>query len=443
MRRLIPVLRALAAFLVLVGLLALPAAAQERGCRAGELCIDLNPNNFKPLPIAVLDFTGDSQAPDISQVITNNLKRSGLFEPLDRARHPERMIAFDAAPNFATWNSIGIQAVIVGRVVREGTRLALEYRLWDITTAKQVIGQKHAIDANAWRRLAHLASDVVFERLTGETGFFDTRIAFVDETGAKDKRKKRLALMDWDGANFRVLSSGDELLLTPRFSPRGNKIAFMALGDTTRANVQVLDLATGQRQIIGNPNIAGFAPRFAPNGTQIAMSVEQSGNTHLVLAETSGSTTRPLTSGGAIDTSPSFSPDGSQIVFESDRGGGQQLYLMSAEGGGAKRISFGEGRYSTPVWSPKGDFIAFTRQKGNTFAIGVMRPDGTGERILTEGYHNEGPSFAPNGRYIVFFRDTGAGPKLYMVDITGRIDVPIATPAFASDPSWSPLLSAK
>ncbi|MCU0818835.1 MAG: Tol-Pal system beta propeller repeat protein TolB [Beijerinckiaceae bacterium] len=420
-----------------------PALAQGAGCNAGTLCIDLSPRNFKPMPIAIVDFTGEAgQGAQVASVITNNLKRSGVFEPLDRARFPEQNVAFDATPNFAAWQGIGAQAVLNGRVVREGGRLAVEYRLWEVSTGKAILGQRHGVDAAAWRRLAHLASDAVFERLTGETGFFDTRIVFVDETGPKDKRRKRLAIMDQDGANFLALSSGDELLVTPRYSPRGDRVAFMAFGNG-RPRVQVLDLGTGQRNVIGQDGVMSFAPRFAPNAGTLAMSIENNGQANIVAVDLGSRAVRPLTSGGAIDTSPSYSPDGSQIVFESDRGGGQQLYVMGADGGGARRISFGEGRYSTPVWSPKGDFIAFTKQRGGNFAIGIMKPDGSGERILTEGFHNEGPSWAPNGRYIVFFRESGAGAKLHMVDITGRVDVPIPTPNFASDPAWSPLRSAR
>jgi TolB protein len=412
------------------------------GCRAGELCIDLNPRNFKPMPIAIVDFTGEAQAREVGGIVSANLKRSGVFEPIDPARHPERGLGFDATPNFPAWTAAGAQAILVGRVLRDGGRLSVEYRLWDATTGKPVIGQKHAIDPANWRRLAHLASDAVFERMTGETGFFDTRIVFVDETGPKDKRRKRLAIIDQDGANFRALSGGNELLITPRFSPRGDRVAFMALSNDGRASVQVLELGSGRRSVVSGEGTA-FSPRFSPNGGQIVMSVESGGVTNLAIADLAGGGPRRLTSGSAIDTSPTYSPDGGQIAFESDRGGGQQIYVMGADGGGARRISFGEGRYSTPVWSPKGDYIAFTRQRGNAFAIGVMKPDGSGERILTEGYHNEGPSWAPNGRYIMFFRDAGGGPKLHMVDVNGRIDVPVPTPAFASDPAWSPLLSAR
>jgi TolB protein len=433
----------------LIGLLMLPtlfvdmARAQDRGCNAGTLCIDLNPNNFKPMPIAIVDFSGEAaQGAQVAGIITNNLKRSGVFEPIDRSRFPENNIAFDAAPNFNIWKNTSAQAILNGRVIREGGRLVVEYRLWEVATGKAILGQRHGVDAQAWRRLGHLSADAVFERLTGETGFFDTRIVFVDETGPKDKRRKRLAIIDQDGANFLALSSGDELLVTPRFSPRGDQVAFMAFGDG-RPRVQVMTLGSGQRQVIGQEGVMSFAPRFAPGGGALAMSVESGGASSIVAVDLGSRSARPLTSGGAIDTSPSYSPDGSQIVFESDRGGGQQIYIMGADGSGARRISFGEGRYSTPVWSPKGDLIAFTKQRGGSFAIGVMKPDGSGERILTEGFHNEGPSWAPNGRYVVFFREAGAGAKLHMVDVNARVDVPIPTPSFASDPTWSPLRSAR
>jgi TolB protein len=429
-------------FAVLCLLIPGAALAQERACTAGTLCIDLNPRNFKPMPIGVLDFGGEiGPGQQVAMIISANLKRSGLFEPIDRARFPEASVAFDAAPNFQPWAALGVQAVINGRVIKDGARLSVEYRLWDVGTGQQVVGQKHAVDPSQWRRLAHLASDVVFERLTGDKGFFDTRIVFVDETGSKEKRRKRLAIIDQDGANFRAISSGDELLVTPRFSPQGDRVTFMAFAQDGKARVQVLDLASGRRDMVGKGVGMSFSPRFSPDGTAIVMSVEQNGNTNLVLAESGGKTERPLTNGSAIDTSPSFSPDGAQIAFESDRGGGQQIYVMGADGSNARRISFGEGRYSTPVWSPKGDYIAFTKQKGGTFAIGIMKPDGQGERILTEGFHNEGPSWAPNGRYLTFFREAGSGSKLFMVDITGRVEVPIPTPSFASDPAWSPLLS--
>jgi TolB protein len=421
---------------------ALAMAALTNAARA-ELFIDLRGGNFQPMPIAVTDCIGDTAQQSVGGVITANLKRSGLFNPIDKARHPEKIENFDAAPNFAAWKGTGIQALVTCRVVRAGAQTQAQYRLWEVATGEQLVGQQLATDAANWRRAAHIISDGVYSKVTGEKGFFDTRIVFVDESGPKENRRKRLAIIDQDGANFRALSGNEELVVTPRFSPSSQEVAYMGFTPGNDPKVYILDIAAGKREVVGNFPGMSFSPRFSPDGWKIVMSLQQGGNANVFAMDLRSNAMTRLTNSPSIDTSPSYSPDGSQIVFESDRGGGQQLYIMSASGGGAKRISFGQGRYSTPVWSPKGDFIAFTRQGGSTFAIGVMKPDGTGERILTEGFHNEGPSWAPNGRYLIFFRDAGGagGPKMHMVDVTGRVEVAIPTPAFASDPAWSPLLS--
>ncbi len=408
-----------------------------------ELFIDLRGGNFQPMPIAVADCIGDTAQQSVGGVITNNLKRSGLFNPIDKVRHPEKIENFDAAPNFAAWKGTGIQALVTCRVVRSGSQTQAQYRLWEVATGEQLVGQQLATDASNWRRAAHIISDGVYSKITGEKGFFDTRIVFVDESGPKENRRKRLAIIDQDGANFRALSSNEELVVTPRFSPSSQEVAYMGFTPGNDPKVYILDIAAGKREVVGNFPGMSFSPRFSPDGWKIVMSLQQGGNANVFAMDLRSNAMTRLTNSPSIDTSPSYSPDGSQIVFESDRGGGQQLYVMSAAGGAAKRISFGQGRYSTPVWSPNGDFIAFTRQGGSSFAIGVMKPDGSGERILTEGFHNEGPSWAPNGRYLVFFRDAGGagGPKIHMVDVTGRVEVAIPTPSFASDPAWSPLLS--
>ncbi|MGL5116323.1 MAG: Tol-Pal system beta propeller repeat protein TolB, partial [Beijerinckiaceae bacterium] len=376
-------------------------------------------------------------------VIAANLKRSGLFSPLEKARHPEKIENFDTVPNFEAWKGTGAQALVTCRVVRNGNQLQAQYRLWEVSTGQQIEGQQLATDANSWRRAAHIVSDGVFSKITGEKGFFDTRIVFVDESGPKERRRKRLAIIDQDGGNFRALSGTEELVVTPRFSPSSQEVAYMGFLPGEEPKVYILNLAAGRRETVGNFPGMSFSPRFSPDGWKIVMSLQQGGNANIFAMDLKTSATTRLTNSPSIDTSPSYAPDGSQIVFESDRGGGQQLYIMPASGGGAKRISFGQGRYSTPVWSPRGDLIAFTRQNGGTFSIGVMKPDGSGERILTEGFHNEGPTWAPNGRYLIFFRDPGGqgGPKLYMVDTTGRVEVQVPTPAYASDPAWSPLLT--
>ena len=415
--------------------LLVPAAAKA------ELVIDLRGGTFQPMPIAIADFAGEGGIL-VSGVITNNLKRCGYFLPVDKARFPEKNPPFDAAPQFQAWQASGVQALVTGRVSRDAGRIRAEFRLWDVATGTQTDGQQYFTDPSNARRVGHIISDAIFSKVTGLGGFFDTRIVFVDESGTKENRRKRLAIMDQDGANVRYLTNGDTSVVTPRYSPVSQEVAFMTqrLGEQPR--VQVLNIETGQRQIVGNFPDMTSSPRFAPNGQRVVLSLQQGGNANLYAIDIGSRTTQRLTSTAAIDTSPSYAPDGSKIVFESDRGGSQQLYVMGAGGGEGQRISFGQGRYSQPSWSPRGDLIAFTRQSANGFGIGVMRPDGSGERILTEGFHNEAPNWAPNGQYIMFFRDPGGetGGKLYMVDITGRVEVPVPTPAYASDPTWSPLL---
>ena len=403
---------------------------------------------FKPIPIALPDFAGgtgsDTEvARNITQVITANLRRSGLFEPIDPQAFIERAPRFDKTPNFPDWRAINAQALVTGRITRQQDgRLLSEFRLWDAASAEQLIGQQYFTSAENWRRVAHIISDAVYQRLTGESGYFDTRVVFVDESGPKSQRIKRLTIMDQDGANVRYLTRGDDLVLTPRFSPSTQEITYMSFGGREQ-RVFLLNIETLQREVVGNfPNMS-FSPRFSPDGQRVIMSLQQGGNSNLYVLDLRSKAMTRLTETPAIDTAPSYSPDSSRICFESDRGGSQQIYVMSANGGPAQRISFGEGSYSTPVWSPRGDYIAFTRMGSGGFAIGIIKPDGSGERILTEGFHNEGPTFAPNGRVIMFFRDPGgsAGPSLFTIDISGRNEQRVPTPGFASDPAWSPLLS--
>ncbi len=415
---------------------------------AAQLRLDVTQGNVAPLPIAIPDFLGGTpgdaeQARGISQVITANLKRSGLFAPIDPAAHIEKIASFDAFPRFPDWRAINAQGLITGRVTRQGDgRLKVEFRLWDVTSGQQLTGQQYFTAPDNWRRIAHIVSDSVYERLTGEKGYFDTRIVFIDETGAKERRVKRLAIMDQDGANVRYLTRGEDLVLTPRFSPSTQEITYMSYGQGD-PRVFLLNIETGQREIVGNFPGMTFSPRFSPTGQQVIMSLQQGPNSNIFVMDLQSKRTTRLTDTAAIDTAPSYAPDGQRICFESDRGGRPQIYVMGAGGGQAQRISFGDGSYSTPVWSPRGDFIAFTKQGGGQFAIGIMKPDGSGERLLTSSYHNEGPTFAPNGRVLMFFRDPGgsAGPALYTVDVTGRNEQRIPTPSFASDPAWSPLLS--
>ncbi len=424
------------------GSLLLPRAARA------VLRLDVTQGTPQPIPIAIPEFLGGQGGGSdvgrlLTSVITNNLRRSGLFLPIDPASYIERIQTFDAAPRFPDWRAINAQALVVGRVSREGDgRFRTEFRLWDVFAGTQLHGQQYFTQPDQIRRIGHIISDAIYQRITGDKGYFDTKIVFVSESGAKERRTKRLAIMDQDGANLRYLTRGDTLVLTPRFNPSSQEITYMSY-DQGNPQVHLMNVETGQREVIGDFPGMSFAPRFSPEGQRIIFSLQNQANSNIYSMDLRSRRTTRLTDTAAIDTSPSYSPDGRAIVFESDRGKSQQIFMMNADGSGQRRLSFGQGSYSTPVWSPRGDVIAFTKQTSGSFAIGVMKIDGSGERILTEGYHNEGPTWAPNGRVLMFFRDPGgsAGPQLYTIDLTGYNEQKVPTPGYASDPAWSPLLS--
>ncbi len=405
--------------------------------------ININKGNVEPLPIAVTDLlSSDGMGANISQVISADLKRSGLFAPVNKGAFIEKIANPDKAPRFEDWRVINAQALVTGRVVKESDgRLRAEFRLWDTFAGQQMVGQQFFTQPENWRRVAHIIADVIYQKITGEKGYFDTRVVFVSESGPKTDRKRQLAIMDQDGQNVHMLTNANDIVLTPRFSPSSQEITYMSF-EGGQPRVFLLQLETGQREVVGNFPGMTFAPRFSPDGQRVIMSLQEGGNSNIYTMDLRSRTTTRLTSTQAIDTSPSYSPDGRQIVFESDRGGRQQLYVMNADGSGQTRISFGDGSYSTPVWSPRCDLIAFTKQSGGKFSIGVMKPDGSRERILTTGFHNEGPTWAPNGRVLMFFRQNAgaAGPQLYSIDLSGYNEQVVPTPSFGSDPAWSPLL---
>jgi TolB protein len=406
--------------------------------------IDLNKGNIEPLPIAITDFqSADGLGAEISSIVATDLKRSGLFAPIDKGAFIEKIADPNAMPRFEDWKVINAQALVTGRIGQEADgRLRAEFRLWDTFAGEQLIGEQYFANKANTRRVAHIIADAIYERLTGEKGYFDTRVVFIDESGPKNNRKKRLAIMDQDGANVRYLSDGRAISITPRFSPTRQEITYMSY-ESGQPQVYLLQIETGQRELVGNFPGMTFAPRFSPDGQKVIMSLlRDDGNSNIFAMDLRSRTTTRLTNSSAIDTSPSYSPDGSQVVFTSDRGGRAQIYAMNADGSNQRRISFGDGTYSTPVWSPRGDLIAFTKQTGSEFQIGVMKTDGSGERILSSGFLQEGPTWAPNGRVLMFFRQAAGagGPKLYSIDLTGRNEQAIPTASFASDPAWSPLL---
>ncbi|HYD74194.1 MAG TPA: Tol-Pal system beta propeller repeat protein TolB [Candidatus Binatia bacterium] len=427
------------------GMILLAAASLAAPAHA-QLRVDITEGHLNPMPVAVTDF-GCGNGPavqvgrDVAGVIRANLDRSGLFRPVEPSAFIERICALDVPPRFADWRVINAQALVVGQVtpLPDG-RIRIDFRLYDVFAEQQLTGFTYTTTPDNWRRIAHKISDKIYEQLTGEPGYFDTRIVFVSESGPRTRRVKRLMIMDQDGANPFFLTSADAQVLTPRFSPSTQMITYMSF-ETGAPRVFLYNLETNRREVLGDFPGMTFAPRFSPNGRGIVFTLDMNGNSEIFTMDLGNRARRRLTNHPSIDTSPSYSPDGGQIVFNSDRGGSPQLYVMNADGSGQRRISFGDGRYSTPVWSPRGDLIAFTRQRGGQFAIGVMRPDGSGERILTESYLDEAPTWSPNGRVIMFFREgRGTGPRLWSVDLTGRNLRQIPTQTEASDPAWSPLL---
>ena len=423
---------------------AAPAAAQLR--------VDITSGIEAPMPVAVPGFPTAAVAPtpagttallgrQIAAVISNDLGGSGLFRPVNENAYPAPTMTDVQAPKFAAFRTAAAQALVTGFVTAnpDGT-LTVGCYLYDVFSEEELLRQGLTVTPAGWRRAAHKCADLVYARLTGEKGYFDSRIVYVAETGPTTKRIKRLAIMDQDGANHRFLTSGQSLVLMPRFSPLNETIAYMSFVND-RPRVWVYNVATGQQQPVGNFQTMSFAPRFSPDGRTLVFSVTRAGNSDIYSYDIASRAVTQLTSGNAIDTSPSFSPDGRRIVFESDRGGTQQLYVMNADGSGAQRISFGSGRAGSPVWSPRGDLIAFTRIDGGKFRIAVIRPDGSGERLLTDSWQDEGPSWSPNGRVILFSRTERSGTSsLRSIDLTGRNDRRVPTPVEASDPSWGPLL---
>lgn len=415
-----------------------------------ELRIDITKGNAEPMPIAITTLTGtdtrDAQGAKISEVIAADLERSGLFRPINEQAFIEQVTNGDAVPRHADWRQINAQALVTGTITPVGTdRVRVTFRLWDTLGEQQIAGKEFNTFGRNWRRIAHLMADEIYKRLTGENGYFDSRIVYVSETGPAGKRSKRLAIMDQDGANHKYLSEGGNIVLTPRFSPNVQQILYMTYSGR-QPRVFLRDLQTGREESMGKFDGISFAPRFNHDGTRMLMSIASRGVTTINELDIRTRTMRRLTNSGAIDTSPSYAPDGHAIVFSSDRGGSQQLYTMDGNGGDVKRISFGQGNYSTPVWSPRGDLIAFTKQHAGQFYIGVMKADGSGERLLTQSWLDEGPSWAPNGRVIVFTREAPGGKmgnraRLFSVDVTGHNLREIPTPTDASDPAWSPLLS--
>lgn len=416
-----------------------------------QMTVDITAGKLEALPIAVSKF--HPQRPefaelsrDIPAIIAGNLQSSGLFDPINPNSFIQTPESIERdSPRFGEWRAINAQALVTGSVTQtEDGRTRVEFRLWDVFSQQQLTGMAYMTTPQNWRRIAHIISDEIYKRISGEDGYFDTRIVYISESGPATNRVKRLAIMDQDGYNHRYLTPSNELVLTPRFSPTAQEITYMSYrGGQPR--VYLYNIDTGRQELLGNFPGMTFAPRFSPDGNKVIMSLSKNGNSDIHELDLRSRQSRQLTTHSGIDTAPSYSPTGKQVVFESDRGGSQQLYVMDSNGGNSRRITFGKGRYANPVWSPRGDLIAFTKMLSGQFYIGVVRPDGSGERLITKAYHVEGPSWSPNGRVLTYFKEVptqggrGRQAKLYTIDLTGYNERVLRTPSGASDPAWSPI----
>jgi TolB protein len=430
---------AFAAVIAMIVGFAAPASAQLR--------VDVTQGNVQPMPIAIPNFAAPQPSDaaagqNIAGVVRADLQRSGLFKSLDPKSFVDHITNINAPPTYANWRVINAQGLVTGQVqMQSDGRLRVDFRLWDVYGESQMLGLQYFTTPENWRRISHMISDAIYERITGERGYFDTRIVFISESGPSLARKKRLAVMDEDGANPIFLTRGDYMVLTPRFNPSAQTIAYLSY-ISGKPRVYLFDLESGRQQMLGDFPEMTFSPRFSPDGNKVAMTLEKNGNSDIYVMDLRTHGVVRLTTDPAIDTAPSFSPDGSKIAFESDRGGSQQIYVMNADGSDQHRISFDAGRNGTPVWSPRGDLIAFSNQSGDSFHIGVMRTDGSGARIISNGWEDEGPTWAPNGRVLMFSRTLrgGHGSQIWSIDVTGRNEQRVQTPGDASDPAWSPLI---
>ena len=416
--------------------------------------VTLTQGSVKPTPIDVTElYSNNSQlikvGKNISTVISDNLERSGLFLPIDKRSFIQDNQSLSNKPRFEDWKLIKAQHLVSGKISSNNGKISVEFRLYDVFQQKQIVGKKYETNEKNWRRVAHIISDSIFKNITGEGGYFDTRIVYVAETGPKENKQKRLAIMDQDQSNHRFLTDGSYLVLTPRFSPNSQKITYMSYVNRNNPRVYIFDIETGKQEIVGEFPGMTFAPRFSPDGNQIVMSYTdpEIGNSEIYILDLKTRISKRVTNNSSIDVSASFSPDGKKIVFNSDRSGRRHLYVSDNNGKNIKRISREAGSYYTPVWSPRGDMIAFTKQEGGQFYIGVMEVDGSNERMIAKSFHVEGPTWAPNGRFLMYFKEertaedgSGGESSLYSIDLTGFNERKVITPLGGSDPAWSPLM---
>lgn len=421
------------------------------GARA-ELKVDIIAGNTEPIPIAIQKFEAPKNlekiAAELRGVVESNLRSSGLFRVIKSDAHPE-FVKLDDMPKFDDWAAIRAQVMVQAKMSADGAdKYKLQFYVWDMSGKEQIEAQVLVASKKSARRLAHIMSDAIYERLTGESGYFDTQIIFIAETGPVDARDKRMAVMDSDGHGFRYVSDDKTFVMSPHFSPNMQTVVFLSYRNDD-PTIWTLDMNTGEQRRLGKFGGMTFAPRWSPDGTRVAISLVDNGATNIYEYDMDAKTLRQLTFGDMINTSPSYSPDGTRMAYNSNRSGSQQLHILDLETLETSRLSYGNGRYATPAFSPDGNYIAFTKISDDTFYIGIMDPRGKNERILASGWFMEAPSWAPGSRRVVYYEtekipgdDTGRASWIRTVDITGRNDYGIKLPAgvWGTEPTWSPKL---
>lgn len=433
---------------IVFSILMAPILAEAR------VLINIDSPNSDPLPVALSTFSGATSqeqrfAKKLRDVIAKDLTNSALFKVIDEAAYlqtPES-IQQNKGPVFNEWRLINAEALLTGNVevVKEQgvDKIRVSFRFYDVAEEKELVGWLYKVDAKFWRYVSHLIADRIYTAITGEPGYFATRLVYIGEEPNQRAGfpSKKLCVMDQDGANQLCLTNGDHLVLTPRFNSQAQKIIYMSY-ENGKPRLYLLDLPTGKQELLGDFEGLNSSPRFAPDGKSVIMTLTKGheGNPEIYRMDLATRELQRLTFHRGIDTSPSFSPDGKHIVFNSDRGGKPNLYIMDAEGQSVKRLTFGKGSYYAPEWSPRGDLIAFVRKLGGRFNIGVIDTEGQEERLLTDSFLDESPTWSPNGRVIAFARQLGDSTRIYTIDLTGYNERQLATPTDASDPAWSPLL---
>ncbi len=417
-----------------------------------ELHVDVVAGGVDPISIAVQKFealggVSSADAKMLREVVENDLKRTGLFRIVNHDAFPE-FVKMNEMPNFTSWAAIKTRALVQASIKTDGKdKYKLEFYLWDVDGKEQIEAQSLIASKKSVRRLAHIMADAIYERLTGEEGYFDTQIVFIAETGSVSNRTKRMAIMDQDGYGMRYLSDKNTFVMSPHFSPNMSTVVFLSYRNDDPM-VWVLDLETGDQTKLGNFGGMSFAPRFSPDGNKVALSLVKNGVTNIYEYDITTKALQQLTFGKHIDTSPSYSPDGRYMAFNSDSSGSQQIHVLDLQTGKQQRITFGAGRYATPAWSPDGQFIAFTKMADDTFYIGIMNPEGRHEKILAGGWYMEAPSWAPGSRRLVYYEteQTADGEErishIRSVDITGQniYDIDLKDGLNGTEPTWSPKL---